>query len=155
MNTKLISNFICIISLVISIFSAVNESTGHLSLDIPLVTVQGARLSLPINLSYTSGIKIDDKSSWVGLGFDLGIPYIEREVAGAPDEFSGVEQCQQGDVNGLFNVSSRKWYDALMDASSNSYKTTGLLAGDFTNLQDHYSISSPVIGGYKNRYFYV
>ena len=68
-------------------------------------------------------------------------------MVGAADEFSGVEQCQQGDVNGLFNVSSRKWYDALMDASSNSYKTTGLLAGDFTNLQDHYPISSPAVAG--------
>jgi hypothetical protein len=63
------------------------------------VTAQGRSLSLPINLSYSSGIKQGhdanipsgqirpERASWVGLGFDLDVPYIERTVRGGPVDF--------------------------------------------------------------------
>ncbi|MGK7390099.1 MAG: hypothetical protein ACNS60_07100 [Candidatus Cyclobacteriaceae bacterium M2_1C_046] len=50
----------------------VSLSTGSINVDIPLHTLQGKNLNLPISLSYNgSGIKVDQVASWVGLGWSL------------------------------------------------------------------------------------
>jgi len=65
--------------------------TGIPQIQIPLYTVPGKKLSLPITLSYhASGIKVDDIASWVGLGwsFHAGGSII-RTVVGLPDDEPG------------------------------------------------------------------
>lgn len=50
----------------------VNEVTGTANLSIPLYNIKSRFLSLPVTLSCnTSGIKVNQEASWVGLGFDL------------------------------------------------------------------------------------
>ncbi len=44
---------------------------GDLSVNIPLFTVPGP-IPIPLNLSYQSGIKVDQSASWVGLGWNFG-----------------------------------------------------------------------------------
>lgn len=63
--------------------------SGQPNIGIPLFTKKvSANLSIPIGLNYsTSGIKIDNHSSWVGTGWSLesgGV--ISRTVRGLPDE---------------------------------------------------------------------
>lgn len=72
-------------------FSSVNSSnmvdlfSGDFSYNIPLMDVGG----YPINLSYRSGISMDQEASWVGLGWAVNPGTISRNLRGLPDDFDG------------------------------------------------------------------
>ena len=63
----------------------VNPSTGTFSYQIPLFTIGG----YPMNLTYQSGIQMEDVSSMVGLGWNLNAGSIVRTLRGLPDDFNG------------------------------------------------------------------
>ena len=66
----------------------VSYALGQAEIGIPLMTVEGHSLTLPLTLSYnSSGIRVDEISGTVGLGwtFQAG-GVITREVVGRPDE---------------------------------------------------------------------
>ena len=63
----------------------VDLSSGDMSYNIPLMDVGG----YPINLAYSSGVGMDDEASWVGLGWNLSVGQINRNVRGLPDDFQG------------------------------------------------------------------
>ena len=69
----------------------VSLSTGVPSIEIPLYTVTSRRLSVPLTLSYhASGIKVNDVSTPVGLGWVLkGQGMVSRTVLDRPDEEVG------------------------------------------------------------------
>lgn len=62
--------------------------TGLPSIDISLYEVKDGDISVPISLSYhSSGIKVGEISSWVGLGFVINAGgMITRSVVGLPDD---------------------------------------------------------------------
>ena len=66
----------------------VSYHTGVPNISVPIYTVVDGPLSLPVSLNYhSSGIKVDELASWVGLGWSLhagGV--ISRTVMGSPDE---------------------------------------------------------------------
>jgi hypothetical protein len=72
-------------------FQSVNNNnmvdlfSGDFSYNIPLMDVGG----YPINLSYRSGITMDQEASWVGLGWNINPGTITRNLRGLPDDFSG------------------------------------------------------------------
>lgn len=63
--------------------------TGEPEISIPLYTVRGRTLELPITLRYrASGLRVEDIGSWVGMGWSLeagGV--ITRSLRGLPDEW--------------------------------------------------------------------
>jgi len=63
----------------------VDLSSGDFSYNIPLMDVGG----YPLNLAYSSGVTMDQEASWVGLGWDLSVGQINRNVRGLPDDFKG------------------------------------------------------------------
>lgn len=63
----------------------VDLSSGDFSYNIPLMDIGG----FPINLAYSSGVTMDQEASWVGLGWDLSIGQINRQMRGMPDDFAG------------------------------------------------------------------
>jgi len=65
----------------------VDPFTGDLSYNIPILDIGG----YPINLSYNSGITMDQEATWVGLGWNLNTGAITRDVRGLPDDFWGEE----------------------------------------------------------------
>lgn len=65
----------------------VNTFTGDLSYSIPLLDVEG----FPIVLSYDPNIGMDQEASWVGLGWNLSLGSINRQMRGIPDDFQGDE----------------------------------------------------------------
>jgi len=65
----------------------VDLSSGDFSYNIPLIDVGG----YPLNLAYSSGVTMDQEASWVGLGWDLSVGQINRNVRGIPDDFNGDE----------------------------------------------------------------
>jgi len=66
----------------------VNLSTGLPQIEIPLYTIKSGDLEVPIRLKYhASGIKVNQRSSWVGLGWSLDTSgLISLEVRDTPDE---------------------------------------------------------------------
>lgn len=69
----------------------VNLFTGDFSYNIPLFELPGPNGGYPFNLSYQSGISMDQEASWVGLGWSLNPGTINRQMRGLPDEFKGDE----------------------------------------------------------------
>jgi hypothetical protein len=59
--------------------------TGDFVYNVPLLDVEG----YPINISYHSGINIEQEASWVGLGWNINPGVINRAVRGVPDDFNG------------------------------------------------------------------
>lgn len=78
-------------SIVNQIDQSVQYYTGALNVSIPLHTLKSRSLELPISLSYNgSGVKVNDLSSWVGLGWSLNAGgVISRVMRGLPDEYTG------------------------------------------------------------------
>ena len=66
----------------------ISAYTGAPSVNIPLYTLKGDNLSFPISLSYnTTGFKVDELASRVGLGWTLNSGgVISRVIRGMPDD---------------------------------------------------------------------
>jgi hypothetical protein len=67
---------------------SVDKFTGDFSHNIPLMDVEG----YPISISYSSNVNMHSEASWVGLGWDLSIGGITREMRGVPDEANGNDE---------------------------------------------------------------
>jgi hypothetical protein len=81
----------------------VDLSTGDFKYNIPLLDVDG----YPINLNYQSGSGIDDEASWVGLGWNLNVGSINRQVRGIPDDFNGDEIITEHSVKKKVTIGGR------------------------------------------------
>ena len=69
----------------------VNLSSGDFNYNIPVMDVGG----YPLNLAYDSGVTMDQEASWVGLGWNLNVGQINRQVRGIPDDFQGDEMTYE------------------------------------------------------------
>lgn len=63
--------------------------SGDFTYNIPLFELPGPNGGYPFNLSYHSGITMDQEASWVGLGWSLNNGAINRTMRGIPDDFEG------------------------------------------------------------------
>lgn len=66
----------------------VDKSNGLTNISIPIYEIQIGRIKVPISLSYhASGLKVEEKESWVGMGWTLSAGgVIARTMNGRPDE---------------------------------------------------------------------
>lgn len=72
----------------------VSLTSGNFNYNIPLMDVGG----YPLNLSYDSGISMEQEASWVGLGWNLNVGQINRQVRGLPDDFKGDEMRYENNL---------------------------------------------------------
>ncbi|MEX0315719.1 MAG: hypothetical protein AB3N18_16195, partial [Allomuricauda sp.] len=77
----------------------VSLNTGTVNISVPLYTIKSKSLQLPISLSYhSSGIKVNDKATNVGLGWSLNAGgVINRGMNGKPD-YGPFQQVAQADT---------------------------------------------------------
>lgn len=73
----------------VSTSDMVDLYTGDFNYNIPLMSVPGPNGGYPINIAYHSGIGMDQEASWVGLGWNINVGAINRQMRGLPDDFSG------------------------------------------------------------------
>jgi hypothetical protein len=66
----------------------VSPFTGDFSYNLPLLDVGG----YPVNMFYSSGITMDQESSWVGLGWNINPGTVTRNMRGLPDDFNGTDK---------------------------------------------------------------
>jgi hypothetical protein len=81
----------------------VDVFSGDFNYNIPLLDVDG----YPINISYHSGITMDQEASWVGLGWNINPGVINRNMRGLPDDFSGET------IKKEFNMKPNKTYGVI------------------------------------------
>ncbi|MFO0433832.1 MAG: hypothetical protein ACK5ZT_01200, partial [Sphingobacteriaceae bacterium] len=86
--------------------SMVDLYTGDFHYSVPLLSVPGPNgENVPIVANYNAGIKMNQKASWLGLGWDYNPGEISRSVVGAPDDYSGQPIAQ---VNNLWAAKFEK-----------------------------------------------
>jgi hypothetical protein len=72
--------------------------TGDFSYNIPLFELPGPDGGYPINLFYNSVTDAEQESSIVGLGWNIGLGSITRQMRGVPDDFNGEELSRRLDM---------------------------------------------------------
>ncbi len=99
----------------------INEATGFANIQVPVTTYSLGRLSVPIHFNYTtSGIKVNQLSSWVGMGWTLtagGI--ITRTVRDIVDEEANSRFFPTADDIAQMKTStnSHEYYDFIYTVS--------------------------------------
>ncbi len=138
----------------------VNIFSGDMAYNIPLFELPGPNGGYPLNLSYTSGITMEQEASWVGLGWDLNVGAMNRNMRGVPDEFDGSkgdhitvrEDMKRNFTVGLsyspdFEIFSRDIVDfGSVSVFYNSYKGIGYSIGFGVNIKA-FSIGNIAQGG--------
>ncbi len=69
----------------IGVSDMVDPFTGDFTYNLPLMNVEG----YPLNIAYNAGIGMDQEASWVGLGWNLNVGSVVRNLRGLPDDFDG------------------------------------------------------------------
>ena len=80
----------------------VDLGSGNFNYNLPIMDVGG----YPINIAYNSGATMDQEASWVGLGWNLSIGQIGRQVRGLPDDFNGDGMRYENDIKENITVGS-------------------------------------------------
>ncbi len=96
----------------------VNLASGNFNYNIPIMDVGG----YPLNLAYDSGVTMDQEASWVGLGWNLNVGQIARNVRGIPDDFKGDEMIYENNMRDNVTVGVSANLDAQLfgfEASDN------------------------------------
>ncbi len=67
----------------------VNLFTGSPDINIPIVSLKGREIEVPVSLTYdASGIKVEQIATWIGLGWNLNAGgMVIRQTNGAPDDY--------------------------------------------------------------------
>lgn len=121
----------------------VNYSTGVANISIPIYEIQTSFTTIPITLNYhASGIKVDQLSSSVGLGWSLSAGGgIYRTVRGYPDEIN----------SGALTNSRTAHFAATMNAEGTVNANDAFISFGHDFTQDDYSYN---FGGFSGSFYY-
>ncbi|GEM_PF-6135542 len=124
---------------------------GNLSTSIPLVNVKSRTLEFPLQLQYTAGIKVDQKSGPVGLGWTMPVGSILRDYgAFEPDYTSTSGEGKMWNTNGGTTGYLNPGGNSINPLTHNEALGYGAVDVDGMNmgLNDEYHVSVPgFIGG--------
>lgn len=123
--------------------------TGDFVYNIPLMDVEG----YPINISYHTGINIEQESSWVGLGWNINPGEINRSVRGIPDDFNGEEIQKKLNINPEQNIRLNagvgvgfEFFGALnLGLSIGGYVSYNNYRGMGVGLNTNVGVSTPIV----------
>ncbi|EJF51800.1 hypothetical protein SapgrDRAFT_0039 [Saprospira grandis DSM 2844] len=98
--------------------------SGDFTYNIPLFDLPGPNGGYPVNLFYNSVTSPEAEASMVGLGWNLGIGAINRQMRGLPDDFNGDlierEVDQKDNVNRVYRVSGGLEMPGVDESKNNS-----------------------------------
>lgn len=124
----------------------VDYSTGVPNINIPIYTLEGSKLSIPISISYhASGIKVNDIASEVGLGWALNAGgIISRTINGTRDEKGATTKTY-----GTAAIMRAALEDVAYDWNSSTGEMEGI--NDFEYFFDNNFVNEDPM---SDRYFY-
>jgi RHS repeat-associated protein len=87
------------------------DGQGNLNISITLGTIPGRGMDFPVTLSYQSGIKVIQPSSWVGLGWSYNPGTITRSPSIGPVTAKNIGSHSSDNLNGVdvFDASGNNW----------------------------------------------
>ncbi len=89
----------------------VNEYGGTAGVSIPIYTIKERDLSLPLALTYdTSGIRVDQEATWVGLGWNLNVGGCVTLVAQGGCDSKHARQGSANDYMTVFGYNSADYF---------------------------------------------
>jgi len=132
--------------------NSMNYSTGASIINIPIYTIKIKDFELPIKLVYKSnGIKVDQISSPVGLGWNLEFGgLVTRSVRGNPDDRHETDNLSQSHL-GLFYSASYVQYLNSSDPQTVSRWDANFANGLLDNEPDIFYFNVP---GYSGQFFF-
>jgi YD repeat-containing protein len=125
----------------------IDYSTGVPSIEVPIYTIQGKKLQLPISISYhASGIKVNDIASGVGLGWTMNCGgMVSRSVNGIRDEAEGLVRTYSNASQMLAAINTQSQiYDIPTQSLQGIMDLEYFFKQKFDNEED----------GMSDRYFY-
>ena len=129
----------------------VDGYTGDFNYSVPLLSVPGPNgESVPITASYHAGIGVNQKASWIGLGWDYNPGEISRSIIGSPDDYNGRLQYSHNTTldYGAPTVNSNLTYGAIYNNQINTINAYA--AGLVTNFQYPLTKNSDYYTIYRN-----
>jgi len=127
----------------------VNEQNGTVNFSIPLESVRGSELEIPISMNYhSSGLKLEEVASWVGLGWSLSASYsISRTKIGDADEVGFIGTTTIPDLGpGVDPLPHYEYFRNLLDI--------GMQPGTSNNLDSEPDIFHFSIPGYSGEFYF-
>lgn len=114
--------------------------SGDFTYNIPLFEVPGPDGGYPVNLFYNSVTSGEAEATMVGLGWNIGIGAINRQMQGLPDDFNGEEITKTQDTkpNRTFGVTPKvgfEFFGADKDKVKKVKKTVDDQGGGLGSLQ--------------------
>jgi hypothetical protein len=113
----------------ISTTDMVDLASGDFNYNIPIMDVGG----YPINLSYDSGVTMDQEASWVGLGWNLNLGQINRQVRGLPDDFQGDEMVSENNMKDNITLGINTYINAQLVGAFDKMKAGGGMNMQYNN----------------------
>ncbi|MCI5055456.1 MAG: RHS repeat-associated core domain-containing protein [Flavobacteriales bacterium] len=109
----------------------VGEFTGIPSISIPIYDYQSRKLQLPLSLSYhAGGIKVDEVSSWIGLGWSLNAGGVITKSIVGHDDLSAIGYQN----NAVFN----NFDGTILDMGNNVSEVQAMMRGHLDGEPDVY-----------------
>ncbi len=84
--------------------NSVDLFSGDFNYNIPLLDVGG----YPVNLTYNSNPSLDQEASWVGLGWNINVGSLNRNMRGLPDDFSGGDLVEPDKITKESNLKANE-----------------------------------------------
>lgn len=130
-----------------SLSSMVDGYTGDFRYSVPLLTVPGPNgESVSIGAGYRAGITVNQKASWIGLGWDYNPGEISRQVVNVPDDYNGVSVNQYstyGTSNGTdYQVTAMFGSIYNNEFNRNPYEGPTLNRKACDNITTYYSLTA-------------
>lgn len=107
----------------------VDLSSGDMNYNIPIMDVGG----YPINLAYSSGVTMDQEASWVGLGWNLNVGQINRNVRGMPDDFKGDVIVTENNFKDNVTIGAVAYFNPQIIGALDNIKVGGGLEIQYNN----------------------
>lgn len=128
-----------------SLSSMVDGYTGDFRYSVPLLTVPGPNgESVSIAANYRAGITVNQKASWLGLGWDYNPGEISRQVVNIPDDYNGREVTQYSTYNSGGSLLPTAMFGSLYNNEFNRNPYNGATPSNKAadNITTYYSLTA-------------
>ncbi|MCA0349534.1 MAG: hypothetical protein LCH35_09765 [Bacteroidetes bacterium] len=106
----------------------VSYNTGLPNISVPIYTIKQGDISYPISIDYNaSGVNVNERAGWVGMGFCISQPQVTRMIKGIADDQGGFLtendfKVASGQVEALWNSAYFSSVAGDLDLESDEYR---------------------------------